>query len=196
MFFFKIVVKKHFDFNRFKIFFNRTNHKLFYLNLNTKRSPFRDRDIRRALNYSINRNNFVEKDFFRRSRIADNILEEKSKYSPPKTISYAYDPINSLAILENAGYRKHSNGKLFQNGEELKFTLLFETGSQYQESLVRLISINLAEIGINAVPQPLLATEIEKKISDGEYQDAVQTFLFDPDQPDTLSLNIQPVGQL
>jgi peptide/nickel transport system substrate-binding protein len=160
----------------------RNDYKLFYINLNTKRAPFKDRNIRRALNYSINRNNFVEKDFVIRSRVADNILADKSEYSPPRTISYAYDPLNSLTILENSGYRKQPNGKLFQNNQEFKFTLLFEAGSQFQESLVRLISINLAEIGINSVPQPITAAEIEQKISDGDYQAALQTFLFGSDQ--------------
>jgi ABC-type transport system substrate-binding protein len=153
---------------------------LYYINFNTKKAPFEDRNIRRALNFAINKNNIVEKDFVQRSHPVNNILAERSKYAPPKTITYAYDPLNSLTILENAGYRKKTNGKLFQNDQELKFILLFEEGSEFQESIVRLISINLAEIGINPVPQPLSAVEIEERIKNGDYQAVLQSYLFDP----------------
>ena len=43
------------------------------------------------------------------------------------------------------------NGKLFQQENELKFEFYFNAGSDFDETIVRLVSINLAELGINMI---------------------------------------------
>ena len=157
----------------------RDDIKLYYINLNTTAFPFNDKEIRRALNYAINRSFIVDKYLDDNARIAYNLLNEKSKYFLEQPKPVHYNPRHSLEILTRDGY-KRKIGKLENNDRELRFDIYFEEGSEFEESLIRLISINLLELGINVVPKPLKPKDIKTLLERGDYQAALQHFVYDP----------------
>jgi len=161
----------------------REEIKIYYILLNTRTSPFNDLTIRRAINYGIYKNQLVDRLIGKDGRVALNIIEENSDYYFPDVPVYRYDPLKSLEILKNAGYRQRDNGKLFQNNRELKFEFLFHAGSSFEESIARMISINLAELGINMIPRPREPEELETMVREGRYQAALRQYVYDPNHP-------------
>jgi peptide/nickel transport system substrate-binding protein len=161
----------------------REEIKIYYILLNTRTSPFNDLSIRRAINYGIFKNQLVDKLIGKDGRVALNIIEENSDYYFPGVPVYRYDPLKSLDILKDAGFRQRDNGKLFQNNRELKFEFLFRAGSSFEESIARMISINLAELGINMIPRPREPEELENMVKEGRYQAALRQYVYNPNHP-------------
>jgi len=159
----------------------RNKLKLYYVNMNIQRRPFNEVNIRRALNQAINKNLLVERNLPDKSFVASNILTASSDFYFQSSQRYKYDPIKSNQTLESVGFSRQRNGKLFRNGRELKFELYFEKGSSFEESMVRLISISMGELGINVLPRPLSAAEIENRKVEGNYQAILSHFIYDPE---------------
>jgi peptide/nickel transport system substrate-binding protein len=158
----------------------RNDLKLHYILFNTQRRPFNDLSVRKALNQAINKNLLVERNLPDKSYVAENILDANSEAYFANPRRYKYDPLNSKNILDNLGFVKQRNGKLFRNGRELKFEIYYETGSAFQESIIRLISISLGELGINVLPRPLTAAELENRVFEGNYQAVLRSFSYIP----------------
>lgn len=156
---------------------------LYYINFNNKREPFNDINIRKAINYSIDRAQLVSKLLEDRGEISYSLFREKSPYYFEAGEIYEYNPLQSIEILTAAGYRKNFNGKLLKDNEELKFELYFEQGSPFEESIVRMVSINLAELGINVVPRPLKATQLREVIREGNYQAVLDHYRYNETEP-------------
>jgi peptide/nickel transport system substrate-binding protein len=158
----------------------RDNLKLYYIVLNTRRRPFNETRIRKALTQAINKNLLVERNLPEKSYMASNVLEDNSEFFLLSTDIDRYDPLNALSILRQSGFVRQRNGKMFRNGRELKFDFYFQKGSSFEESIVRLISISLGELGINVIPRPLMPTEIENRISEGNYEAILRQYIYNP----------------
>jgi peptide/nickel transport system substrate-binding protein len=167
-----------------KVIIQRDDLRLYYIDLNNTRPPFNDLNIRQAINYAVNKNVMVEKYLENKSYIASNVLSTRSEYFFEPASDVIYDPLRCLRILSGAGYKRGTDGKLLNNGRELKFDFYFQEGSVFQETLARLISINLVELGINIVPKPLPASELESHLEEGRYQAVLRSFVFDPNPGD------------
>ena len=161
----------------------RDYQKLYYILLNTRIPPFNDVQIRQAFNYAVNKEQLVKRNLENQGSVAFYVLSENSEYYSSAARYYQYDPLRSLNILRSSGYRQRSNGKLFLQNRELKFEFLFNEGSVFEESLTRMISINLAELGINMIPRPQIPADLNRLVKDGEYQAALRYFEYDPDLP-------------
>ncbi len=159
----------------------RNNLKLYYIILNTNRRPFNELNVRKTINQAINKNLLVERNLPNKSYIAGNLLDANSDYYFGGSGQYKYDPLGSRDILKDMGYSKQKSGKLFRNGRELKFEFYFEKGSPFQESIARLISISVGELGINVIPRPLKASELESRVFEGNYQAVLRSFSYDPE---------------
>ncbi len=163
----------------------RPTVKLYYIQLNTQKPLFDDVNIRRALNYAVNKEILVSRHLQRESYAAYNVLEEGAgEFFLSDPNAYKYDPMRSLSILKLAGFTRSTNGILFNRNRELKFEFYFQRGSVYEESIARLIAINLREIGVNVVPRPLLSVEIENRLNNGDYQAVLTSFSYESDQPE------------
>jgi peptide/nickel transport system substrate-binding protein len=153
---------------------------LYYIALNTEYPLFSKQKIRQALSYTINREELLDKILEKNGTIADNILKNKSDLYFNSINSYTYNPLKSLEMLKTIGYHKNDNDKLVNGQGELKFELLIEEGSFFHEMIARRISIDLGELGINIIPVPIEAHELQQRISSGRFQAALNHFRYDP----------------
>ncbi|TFH01733.1 MAG: ABC transporter substrate-binding protein [Calditrichales bacterium] len=161
----------------------REDRKLYYILLNTKRYPFQDVKVRRAMNYAINKKLLVSRYLESQGEVALNLLDENSPYFFSEARIFNYDPLQSLEILMDNGFRQRPTGKLFQNDRELTFEFYYQEGSLFEETIARLISINLAELGINVIPQPKNPAELERLVDEGEFEAVLRNFTYDPETP-------------
>ena len=168
----------------YKLTFERKNLKLYYILLNTQKTPFDNINIRKAINFAIYKPSLVEKILYNKGHVAKNILDEGLKFFLKGTKIDIYDPLSSMNILKSEGYQRNDEGKLINNNRELNFELFFEKGSSYEEAIARLMSINLGELGINIIPHPMAPYELEFRLVEGRYQAALQYFIYDPIDPE------------
>ncbi len=177
----KSVIQKIYQFTQAREYIigvDRDDVKLYYINFNTSKFPFDDINIRRAVNYALNKRQYIVKLLENQGRIAGTVLDESSDFYFDATIDYPYSPLRSLSILRSDGFRRRPDGKLFKGGRELKFEFYFAEGSPFEESLVRMISINLSELGINIIPRPLKPVELQKRIKNGNFSAALQSYQY------------------
>jgi len=162
---------------------HRDHVKLYYILLNTKKSPFNDINIRRVFNYGVYKKQLTDKILGKDGQVAYNLFDEKSASFFSGTPVYRYDPLQSLDILRSSGYRRQSNGKLFQNNREFRFDFYYSDGSSFEESIARMISINLGELGINILPKPIIPEDLNERVNQGKFQAALRSFIYDPENP-------------
>ncbi|MGO9280105.1 MAG: ABC transporter substrate-binding protein [Streptosporangiaceae bacterium] len=85
--------------------------------------------------------------------------------------NYAYNPAKAISILQNAGFKRGSDG-IFQtpSGQPLSFTILNNGGFSDWVAAVQTIQASLKAVGIQVTPENLAATTYESDLYTGKYQ--------------------------
>jgi microcin C transport system substrate-binding protein len=128
---------------------------------NTRRQPWNDIRVRRALTQLLNRDLLIQKLFF-------NEYEPKHSfyfgaYENPDNPKNTYDPELALSLLKEAGYtQRDAQGRLVKNGQPLNVELLYANKTSdpyltiYQEDLRRVgITLNLRLVTFETLVQLL-----------------------------------------
>ncbi len=76
------------------------------------------------------------------------------------------------------------DGILDRNRQPLRFELLFPRGSLSSEKIVRLIKLNLNDIGIKVIPTPVAQKELVERLRVGNYAAALFIQDFNPTPDD------------
>lgn len=118
-----------------------------YMSLNMTRDIFADKAVRQAATYGINR-----------QRMVDGLLDGMGiiQVVPVASVSWAYadhlepypyNPDRAVAILEEAGFTKGSDGVWQRDGLRLEFELTYPTGNPVRMDSALLIKEDLEAIG-------------------------------------------------
>ena len=139
-----------------RYWFPQTGHTTFFY-LNTKKSIFTDKTVRKAISYAIDRDLVVKVGMYDYTVPAHltGVSGQMSKWHPPdiekKENWVKYSPKKANEILDSLGYSKNSSGtRETQNGEVLSFDIIIVTGWSDWIRSAQIISKNLEGIGINA----------------------------------------------
>jgi peptide/nickel transport system substrate-binding protein len=84
--------------------------------------------------------------------------------------NYAYNPQKAISILEQAGFKKGSDGIMAKGGQKLSFTIINNGGFSDWVAAVNVIQQNLKAVGIQLTPQNLAATTYQTDLYGGKYQ--------------------------
>jgi peptide/nickel transport system substrate-binding protein len=84
--------------------------------------------------------------------------------------NYAYNPQKAISILEQAGFKKGSDGIMAKGGQKLSFTIINNGGFSDWVAAVNVIQQNLKAVGIQLTPQNLAATTYQTDLYEGKYQ--------------------------
>ncbi len=140
---------------------------------NTAHPILRERAVRQALSFAIRREEIKRRFSATRSEIAKGPFPGESQFFPPNINDYDYNPKRAIELLGSAGWRDTNHDQILdRNGEPLRFRLFYDQSTQVKDQIVRQIKINWNEIGIDVIPMPLSANEINDLLRGGSY-DAV-----------------------
>jgi len=128
---------------------------------NTRRAPWNDKDMRWAVNYSLDKQKIGDALFGGNGILAPFnfpdypalqswLTENKAlidKYNPT-----AFDPAKAKQIIESKGYAMGSDGYYAKDGKTLSVDLLVKSGDV---TLTPLLVQDMQDIGIQAVPRAL-----------------------------------------
>jgi peptide/nickel transport system substrate-binding protein len=120
----------------------------YYLAPNYTNPIFKDRRVRQAMLYALNRKAMINGFLQGFAREATGILSPAlAYYYRPDVKTYEFDRAKARALLAEAGWRPGPDGMLAKDGQHLKFTLTFPR-VQYFEQLAALIQQYYRAVGI------------------------------------------------
>lgn len=114
--------------------------------MNTRREPYNDIRVRKALRHLFNRELMVEKMMFNEYLLMDSMFPG-SVYQNPNNEKVRYDPQKALQLLAEAGWKdRNSAGRLTKNDQPLNIEIVYAT--QGFERYFTIFQEDLRKIGI------------------------------------------------
>jgi microcin C transport system substrate-binding protein len=114
--------------------------------MNTRRPPFDDIRVRKAIRLLFNREQFIAKLMFNAYTNMDSIFPG-TMWENPNNEKIHYDPQKALELLGEAGYKsRDSQGRLVKDGKPLNLELLYPTKDRDQ--YLTIFQEDLRKVGI------------------------------------------------
>jgi peptide/nickel transport system substrate-binding protein len=136
---------------------------------NSSREPFNDRQVRRALNFAVDRQSIVDQALKGRGIVAHTpVWPEHWAYD--QTIpGYSYDPIRAAAILDESHKRLNSSKSQFASPARFRFTCLLIEHLAHWERMALLVQKQLFEIGVDMKLEAVPADVFNARVARGDF---------------------------
>jgi peptide/nickel transport system substrate-binding protein len=138
-----------------------------YIGLNLRNDKFKDKRVRQALLYGLNRDKFIG-NFYGEFGSVYNTPFAKCSWAYPQGINdYNYDKAMAENLLEQAGWIKKEDGYRY-NKEGNKFTIKWSTyeGSKYVEALKTAVIEDWRQLGIELTVEEMPFQQLVEKVYD------------------------------
>lgn len=142
--------------------------ELDYLAFNCQNNILKDKEVRKAINYAIDKTNIVSSVFNNEYYIAENPLDYGSYLYQNESVSLGYNPEQAKKILTDSGWEyKYNRWQKKENYSTLKLnlTLTVNSSDTIRVQVAENIKNQLSQIGINVTI---------KKVSDSRYEQILQ----------------------
>jgi peptide/nickel transport system substrate-binding protein len=149
---------------------------LISLGFNLTKPPFDDAEFRKAVAYAIDRQSISTKAEFGYVQAASQtglVLPGQKDWESPDIQNdgmIPYDPKQAADILDKAGYKKDSSGKLIgKDGKQVEFTFLVQNGWTDWIQASQVIQQNLNALGMNVHVQTPSPDTIDQQKAVGNF---------------------------
>ena len=120
-----------------------------YLGYNLKEPLFKDKRVRQAISYAINKKEIVEGVLFGLGKVATGPYKPGTWYYNPNVKRYPYNPKKAEEILARCGWKKNpKDGLLYKNGRPFEFTIITNQGNNSRMKTAEIIQWRLRMVGI------------------------------------------------
>jgi peptide/nickel transport system substrate-binding protein len=150
-----------------------------FMEFNVTRAPFDDINVRKALNYAINKDDVMQ-------TALDGLGELAYGPLPPSIWGYwdgikdyapGFDPERAKQLLGQSGWQPASDGSLQKGGQPLTFTLMGQATDTWAKS-AQVIQSQLKQIGVNMDIQTFDFATLLAKEKAGEQQAGFQGYTY------------------
>ena len=132
--------------NQKRKIFNHNPQGVQGIAMNTRREPFDDVRVRKALRHLFNRESMVEKLMYNEYAMANSIFSN-SVYENPGNENIVYDPQTAMELLAEADWKERDpQGRLTRNGQPLSIEIVY--GDQASERFFTVYQEDLRKVGI------------------------------------------------
>lgn len=146
-----------------------TNNILTFIGINTTRPGLDKALVRRAMSYSINRDEIAQNVYFGRAD-GVNVPIAPDSFLSKQIYHYERDTQRAIKLLNEAGYTMSPDGVMLNSeGSPLSFNLYVSLGNELRASAAEKIKENLAQIGVNIRILKLSFEDYQTQISTHEY---------------------------
>ncbi len=136
----------------FKKNFQRFNFPSFgytYMGYNLKDPKFKDVDVRRAINYAVNKEEIIKGVLLGLGRISTGPFIPESWAYNKDVLPLEYNPGKAKELLKNAGWSDSDrDGILEKDGMKFSFTVITNQGNDERKMALEIIQRRLMEVGI------------------------------------------------
>ncbi|HFB84122.1 peptide-binding protein [Thermosulfuriphilus ammonigenes] len=170
-----------------------------YLGYNLRHPFFKDKRIRQAISYAINKQEIIEGVLLGLGVVATGPYKPDAWYYNPNVRRYPYNPQRARELLAQAGWRDtDGDGILDKDGQPFEFTVITNQGNSLRLRTAQIIQYRLAQIGIKMHIRTIEWTSFIKEFIDKRRFEAVilgWTLGQDPDIYDIWhSSKVEPPG--
>ena len=120
-----------------------------YIGYNTRRKPFDDPRIRRALGMAIDIEKIIKYVLYGQGEQITGPFVKQTDYYNHAIKPLDYDPSGALKLLETAGWKRNKAGRLEKNGKPFKFTLITNSGNDLRKAILAIVQDAWKQIGID-----------------------------------------------
>lgn len=139
-----------------------------HLVINTKNPILKDREVRRALQRAINRQDVVDLAYSGYFTPAKGVLTPNSPDFLDQSEKLSYDPDEANRILDAEGWAKGPDGIREKDGQRLKITASFYAGPANQ-AFLEVIQQQLRDVGVDFSLRPLVGGAFDQALLAGDY---------------------------
>jgi peptide/nickel transport system substrate-binding protein len=156
----------------------QTNLSVYYVGFNSKNDHFKDKKVRQALAYAVDKQSIVQSIIGEYGEVADDVFPSKHWSHNPDLPIYNFDGSKSESLLEEAGYQKNSKGIFEKDGKELSFMMEVPTGTKEREKSAVLLKQMWEKVGVKvelrSLDFPTLVTKLLPKTDDGKQREVTK----------------------
>lgn len=159
----------------------RPETKLYTLLFNLNRFPLSEPEVRTAISLALNRPEIVQRVMLDIGKVANTLIPETNPFYERSLYREDYSPQQALQTLLDAGWQlNRQSGILEKAGKPLSFKLFFTQNSYLEESIARMVKVDLAELNINVEPVPILPGAREGLLERSNYMAMIHHYSYDP----------------
>ncbi len=120
-----------------------------YLGYNLRNPLFKDRRVRQAISYAINKREIIDGALLGLGVVATGPYKPGTYYYNPHVKRYPYNPQLAKKLLAECGWKDtDGDGILDKNGRPFEFTILTNQGNIVRRKTAEIIQYRLSQIGI------------------------------------------------
>jgi len=145
-----------------------------HIDLNLDQPAFRDLRVRQALMYAMDRDSLNKTLFGGKQPVAATFVNPLDTVYDKNVRSYAFDPARAAQLLDEAGWKKTTDGsRADATGQKLAFTLSTTAGNKSRETIQQALQSDWKKLGIdvkieNQPPRVLFGDTLrERKFTGG-----------------------------
>ena len=120
-----------------------------YIGYNMRRPPFNDRRVRTALGMAIDVEKIIKFVLYGQGERITGPFVKQTDYYNHDVKPIPYNPEGALKLLEEAGWRRNSEGWLEKDGKRLQFTLITNSGNDTRKAILAIVQDAWRQIGID-----------------------------------------------
>lgn len=121
-------------------------------------------ELANILSYAIDRDAIVEGVLLGQGETAYSPLQ-KGPYVNDEIEHFSYDPEKCEKLLQEAGWKKNSEGYYEKNGEELAFVISAMSDDQTRVDMAKMCASQLQQVGVNATAESKASLDWENQDS-------------------------------
>ena len=156
-----------------------------FMTMNSNREFFKDKKVRQAITYAINRKGMVTSLLEDHGQVVNAPLSLAGWAYPKSGLNnYDYNVEKAKELLKDSGWNEN-NGVLEKDGKKFEVELVVPTGNKSREQSAPIIQQNLKDIGITVNISTMdVASTMAKTKGEGDYDMALLGFTLEVDPGD------------
>lgn len=156
-----------------------------FMTMNSNREFFKDKKVRQAITYAINRKGMVTSLLEDHGQVVNAPLSLAGWAYPESGLNnYDYNVEKAKELLKDSGWNEN-NGVLEKDGKKFEVELVVPTGNKSREQSAPIIQQNLKDIGITVNISTMdVASAMAKTKGEGDYDMALLGFTLEVDPGD------------
>lgn len=140
---------------------------------NEERQPFDSVQVRRSLNYAINRDTLITRALSKRGQVVSGPVWPLHWAFDNSVPNYSYDPSRATALLDSAGIKAQENAGPGGAPGRIHFTCLVPENFALWERMALIVQRDLADIGVNMQLESVPFEVFNQRIAKGNFDSVV-----------------------